>query len=537
MKRIALWLGVVVGVVVLALLALPLLIDANAFRPRLESSLTAALGRAVKLGELKLALLSGGVTANDLSIDDDPAFGSSPFLRAKELRVGVELATLIFSRKLNVTGVTIDQPEILLVESAPGVWNFSTIGTTAGAKRGTSQSTPVASPANAPLDLSVKLVKITNGRLTLSRSANHGKPVVLEQVEIDLQNFSTTSAFPFSLAGKVAGGGSIKLTGTAGPLNSTDAAATPVNANLSVSQLDLALSRLNDWAPAIAGIVSLEGTGASDGKTVQVSGKLKGDKLKLARAGTPAKRSVELDFAIQHNVQGRSGVVSRGDIHIGSAVANLTGTYAEQGESMLLKMNLAGSNMPVTELEGLLPAVGIVLPAGSSLKSGSATARLASEGPADRLVTTGSVALSNAKLGGFDMGKKMSTLEKLAGIRSSPDTEIQTLSANVRFSPEGSNVQDLKLVVAGIGEISGGGTISPQDALNFKMTALIHGSGLAAVMSHEAIPFTIEGTAADPQFRADVTGMAAGALKGVGGEAGKAASGILKGFLGGKKKP
>src|SRR5580693_4582779 len=129
MKRIVLWAGIGVAVIVVALLALPLLIDANAFRPRLESNLTAALGRAVKLGELKLALLSGGVSANDLSIDDDPAFGSSPFLRAKELKVGVELATLIFSRKLNVTGVTIDQPEILLVESGPGVWNFSTIGT------------------------------------------------------------------------------------------------------------------------------------------------------------------------------------------------------------------------------------------------------------------------------------------------------------------------------------------------------------------------------------------------------------------------
>jgi AsmA protein len=185
----------------------------------------------------------------------------------------------------------------------------------------------------------------------------------------------------------------------------------------------------------------------------------------------------------------------------------------------------------------LLPAIGVVLPAGSSLKSGSATARLAGEGPADRLVTTGSVALSNAKLGGFDMGRKMSTLEKLAGIRSTPDTEIQTLSANVRFAPDGTNIQDLKLVVAGIGDVGGSGTISPQDALDFKMTAAVHASGLAAVMGNAPIPFKIEGTASDPQFRPDMAGMAAGALKGVGGDAGKAATGILKGLLGGKKKP
>ncbi len=84
MKRIAVWLGIVVAVLLLIAAALPFLIDANTFRPKLESSLTAALGRDVKLGDLKLALLSGGVSANDLSIADDPAFSKTPFLRAKQ---------------------------------------------------------------------------------------------------------------------------------------------------------------------------------------------------------------------------------------------------------------------------------------------------------------------------------------------------------------------------------------------------------------------------------------------------------------------
>jgi AsmA protein len=527
MKRIFIWIGAVIALLALTALAVPLLIDANTFRPHLESSLTSALGRTVKLGELKLALFTGGISANDLSIDDDPSFSKSPFLRAKELRVGVQLATLIFSRKLNVTGLTIDQPEIVLVESAPGVWNFSTIGVPAAQPK---QSTP-----SAPLDLSVKLVKFTNGRFTVTRSGPASKPVVLEQVEVEMQNVASRAAFPFSLTGKITGGGAVKLNGTAGPIDSTDASKTPLHANLTVNQLDLALSRLNDWTPSLAGIVSLDGTASSDGKTIQLAGKLKGDKLKLARNGSPARRSVELDFTVDHNVQNRSGTVSRGDIHIGSAVAHLTGTYSEQGPSLLLKMDLAGSNMPVTELEGLLPAVGILLPAGSSLQTGSATAHLSAEGPADKLVTTGSISLNNAKLTGFDMGKKMSTIEKLAGIKSGPETEIQTLAANVRYAPDGATIQDLKLVATGIGDIAGNGTISPQDALNFKMTVVVHALGLAAVMGNAPIPFTIAGTASDPQFRPDVKGIAAGALKAVPSDAGKAATGILKGILGGKK--
>jgi len=532
-KRIVVWAGISLAAVLVVLFALSLLIDANTFRPMLESRMTAALGRAVKLGELKLALLSGGITANDLSIADDPAFSHSPFLRAKQLKLGVELAPLIFSRKLNVTGLTIDQPEIALVEAASGVWNFSNLGNAAAA--GPAKTGDAA--GKTPLDLSVKLVKVTNGRLTLSRSGNR-TPMVLEQVEIELQNFSGTAAFPFSMTSKVAGGGSIKLTGTAGPLDARDASKTPLNASLSVNQLDLALSRLNDFAPSLAGSVSLDGNASSDGKTVRLEGKLKGDKLKLARNGTPARRAVELDFTAQHDLTGRSGVVSRGDVHIGNALAHVTGTYAEQGESLGLKMNLTGSNMPVTELEGLLPALGIVLPAGSSLKSGAASVNLSAEGPADRLVTTGSVALSNATLSGFDLGKKMSAIERLAGIRSGPDTQIQTLSANVRYAPDGASIEDIKLVVGGIGEVTGSGTISPQEALNFKMTATVHSSGIAAVMANAPIPFSIEGTASDPQFRPDVKGMAGATLKGLAkGDAGKAAGGILKGILGGKKNP
>jgi hypothetical protein len=55
-------------------------------------------------------------------------------------------------------------------------------------------------------------------------------------------------------------------------------------------------------------------------------------------------------------------------------------------------------------------------------------------------------------------------------------------------------------------------------------------------MNNAPIPFSVEGTASDPVFRPDVKALANETLKGIGGDAGKAASGILKGFLGGKKK-
>ena len=120
--------GIVLAVVILAAIALPFFINANQFRPILEERLTAALGREVKIGDLKLSLFSGGASASDVTIADDPAFSKEPFLRAKDFAVGVELWPLIFSHQLNVTSLTIDQPEIALIQSAAGDWNFSSLG-------------------------------------------------------------------------------------------------------------------------------------------------------------------------------------------------------------------------------------------------------------------------------------------------------------------------------------------------------------------------------------------------------------------------
>jgi len=50
------WVAIVVAVLLVIAVALPFLIDANQFRPRLEATLTQALAREVKLGDLKLSI-------------------------------------------------------------------------------------------------------------------------------------------------------------------------------------------------------------------------------------------------------------------------------------------------------------------------------------------------------------------------------------------------------------------------------------------------------------------------------------------------
>jgi AsmA protein len=529
-KRIAKWVGIFLAVFILIVLSLPFLINVDQFRPTLQSDLSMALGREVTLGNLRLRIWAGKVTADDLSVAEDPAFGKPAFLRAKSLHVGVEIWPFLFSRKLIVKDLIIDQPEIILVQSPSGDWNFSTLG-------GRSKSAPTSpSAARMPLDLSVQLVRISNGRLSLRRTVGHWKPLALEQVDIELRDFSATSQFPFSLSAQVHGGGSIHLDGKAGPINPADSAMTPVSVNLKVVQLDLAGSGMNDVAPEVTGIASFDGSGESDGVALRLKAKLKAEKLKLAKNGTPATRPVEMDFLVQHDLRKHSGVVHQGDIHIGSATAHLTGTYAEQGESMVVNLKLAGPAMPVQELEGLLPAVGVVLPAGTSLQGGSASADLAMEGPADHLIANGSLALNNTKLVGFDLPKKMASIEKLAGIKGGPDTEIQVLSASLRSAPDGTSAQDMKLIVPAIGELTGAGTVSPVNELNFKMSAIVHTSGLMAVIGNKPIPFTVKGTALNPVFDPDIGAVVKEEVKSIGGDIGKAAGGLVNGLFGAKKK-
>src|ERR1700732_599293 len=116
------------GIVILVLLIMPFLIPVNQFRPTIEEKASAALGRKVTLGNLSLSLFSGSLAADNLSISDDPKFSPSSFVTAKSFKVGVELMPLIFSKTLNITGITIQGPQVMLIRNPAGQWNYSSLG-------------------------------------------------------------------------------------------------------------------------------------------------------------------------------------------------------------------------------------------------------------------------------------------------------------------------------------------------------------------------------------------------------------------------
>jgi AsmA protein len=513
-KRFGMWkiLGIVIALLVLAIIALPFVLDVNQFRPQIESKLAQALGREVKLGNIKLSLLSGGFVLQDIAVADNPAFSHSPFVTAESLQVGIELKPLIFSKEIRITGISLKSPIIALVHTSSGKWNFSDLGSHASP----SQSNKIPAKASTALpetDILIKRLQLTNGRIQILEAGR--KPSTYENVNATVRNLSFANSFPFTVAALLPGGGELKLEGKAGPLDETDAMATPLVADLAVTHLDLVGSGFVPRDSGLAGLFDFSGTVSSDGKRAKIKGRATVEKLQIVKGGSPAGNPVALDYLVDYDLANRKGTLDEAKIEFGKASALMNGNYEMRDSGLAVSMKLRGTNMPMQDLTGLLPAFGVTLPKGASLQGGVLNADLMAEGPIEKLITSGTAEISRTRLAGFDLAGKMAVIASLAGLKPNLETEIEKIAFCMRMTPEGIQVTDLQLVAPSLGRLSGAGVIAVDQSLNFTMRAFLKPSGgIGAELARLAeggelnIPFFIRGTASDPKFVADARNVA-----------------------------
>ena len=503
MKRLLIVLGIILGVLVLAALLAPLLINVDSFRPSLEKSLSASLDRQVQIGKLEASLFSGGASASRITIADDPAFNKGPFLQASAVKIGLRLKPLIFSHRLSVTGITVEKPEIVLLKNAAGKWNFSSLGASSGARA----SNP---PAQTAPEITVDKFEIVDGKVRVGQSGGHGagKEHVYDKVNLAAHDISLTSTMPFTLTASTPGGGALKLEGQAGPLNHEDAARTPLDARIALDHADLSSTGFLDPASGLAGILDFDGKVNSDGKTLHSEGKAKARKLRVIKGPGEAKGPVALDYKSDYNLNSETGSLNA-SLHTGKSMATAGGTLNAKGEDTVAHLKLQGKNMAVNDLVDLLPAFGVVLPAGASLNGGTVNMDMAAEGPLDRLVITGPLHVSGTRLSGFDLSSKLGAIAAFTGMKPNTDTLIQTLSSGLRVAPEGIRADDIVLDVPAIGALTGNGVIGANNSLDFKMLLkLSTGSGsllgqltsVSAAAKDKGLPFLIRGTTANPRF-------------------------------------
>jgi AsmA protein len=530
MKRLLIISGIIVGVLLLVIIAVPLFINVDSFRPDLEKKLSAALNRQVHIGKLDASLLSGGASASDITIADDPAFNKGPFLKAASVKVGVQLMPLIFSKQLKVTSLTIEKPDITLLKNAAGKWNYSTLGATAQ-----TQKTQPEPSGKAP-DISVDKFEIAGGTVRVGHSSGHsaGKESVYQNVNLVAHNISATSAMPFTLSAGMPGGGTLDLEGQAGPLNPTDSAKSPLDAKITLKHADLAATGFVDPSSGVGGILDFDGQVKSDGHKLHSEGKAKAADLRVVKGGQPAKQPVALDYKSDYALDSDTGTINA-NLHTGNSLTNASGTLNAKGEDTLANLKIVGKNMAVNDVQGLLPAFGVVLPSGASLQGGNINMDLNATGPLDRLVIDGPLKIEGTHLSGYNLGSKLGAIAAFTGNKSGTDTLIQTFSSALRVAPEGIKADNIVLDVPSLGIVTGNGVISGDNSLDFKMLVKLSGTannllgnltGASASAQSKGLPFLITGKTSNPVFRPALGGAVAGdlqnsLLQAVGGNKGK----------------
>lgn len=514
--------GVVLAIFLLAIVVVPFFVNADTFRPTVESQLSAALGRNVTLGRLTSSLLGGTLIADDIAIADDPRFSSVPFIQAKKLDVGVEVLPLLFHKQVHITKLNIDSPSIQLIQHNDRTWNFSSLGG-GSTQPGAQQSTSIP-------DLSVEELKITNGSANISTIPATAKPFEYTDVNLTVKNFSFLKTFPFDLTAKLPAGGTLKLSGNGGPISQKDASKTPFDATLQLRDFDPVAAGVIDRSKGIGMVLDADSQLKSDGTDASSSGKLKASRLQLVPSGSPSQVPVDVDYTVSDNLNTHHGSVADIAVHAGSVAIHVNGSFDSTSQGVTLNLHLNAPSLPIDQLERLLPVVGIRLPSGSSLQGGTLTANIKITGAATAAAMTGPVEIDNTKLAGFNLGSKIQGLSALGG--TSGGTEIQVLKANVDSSPSGTQIKDIFGNLPQIGSATGEGTVAPSGAINFNLNAklnssnpvgalannalnqvgglvggFLHPKAKAAPLANRGVPLTITGTATNPSIRANVGAM------------------------------
>ncbi|HEV2621953.1 MAG TPA: AsmA family protein [Frateuria sp.] len=542
MKRLLIGVLAVVLVLVVLVVGALLLVNADHFRPQVQASLGKALGREVAIGKLQMSVWSGSLDADDIRIGDDPAFGTQPFVTARSLELGVRLWPLLLHRQLHVTSLTLEQPQVRLLQDRSGRWNFARLGG-GGATPASAPSAPASAPAFV-----VDRLRIDDGRIELRGAA--GDLRTYSQLRLSAAHVGTQAAFPFKLDAALAGGGTLALEGTLGPWNASNALLTPIDAHLAMHDLDLVGTGLMARGGGVGGVLDLDSQLASAEGVLTAKGRIEARKLQLVKAGSPSPQPLRIDYQARYRLTAGTGQIESATLATGKAQLAITGGIDNRPAVMHLDLQVAGKQQPVDDLEPLLPVFGVVLPKDSRLSGGTASMDLTVRGPLDALVIRGPVSLDDTRLAGYSLGAKLGGALALAGINAPRDTVIRHAEAALTISPSGIQADPASAQVAQLGSMTGKGGMAADGRLDFRMLVKLDqaiagsaagGQGLAGLLGHskagrvlggvlggasaQGVGVRVGGTASAPSFQLDPA-AATGLLKaGLGGTAPQPAAG------------
>jgi AsmA protein len=386
--------GGIVVALLLALLAIPRLIDINTYRGQITTQLEQTLGRQVKLGVMSLGVLpSVKVKVDDVQIGDDAQFAVGEFVKARSVRLQIGLWSLLRGNP-QVSGIELLEPSVVLIKAQEGRWNWSTLKPLQAADADSSQP---------PFDLLVR-----NGRFTLTdRSVNPPIERNYTGVNVALDDFSPRQAFDIVIGLTIPGEkeGKLEVEGEAGPIDREDASRTPIDARVKINEVDLAgLESLFGTSSPRAGRltmdVSIKGKMA-DG--LKASGEIKAEQLRLVEGVEAARTPVEAEFALTVKSEKKSAeqsevslAIEECEVRLGKTQANITGQITRITTEPAIDLQIRGDQMALDSLLESAYAFGFGPPQGTKA-SGAATVNIRASGDVKAVALNGQAEIRDLK--------------------------------------------------------------------------------------------------------------------------------------------
>ena len=422
--------GVVIALVllvVIALFALPSLVNVNQYHDKIQAELQQKLHRNVKLGDMSLKLIPFSIRVTNVEIGEDSKFNTGrPFASTQQLAVSAKLLPLL-RHDIQVNSVELIDPKIELVRNAQGVWNFASLqqpgqetapsqpaaNQPAAKQPGSSkpsptQPTPGQAKPGQPSSgqaFSLSQLKITNGQVAITDQQKHQSRAVYDHIDLALSNYAAGKPFDLSLAAHLPGQGDqyVKFDGTAGPMNDQNSMATPLDGRLKLNQVSLSgvqkflnSPQLNQYEAIASGEASVRNNNGEMNST----GNLQLDNVRIK--GVDVGYLIKADYNIADNLNTDVINISKLNLNLGPTPISISGTVNTRPTPAQLNVQLKASNASITELARLAGAFGVAFNPGTQV-GGVLNANIHAQGATDQPALNGNLNAQNLVISGKDI--------------------------------------------------------------------------------------------------------------------------------------
>ncbi|MGD0097959.1 MAG: AsmA family protein [Terracidiphilus sp.] len=165
-QRKRLWVAVAAVTVLLAIVFVPPFVSVSHYKSRITQLISTSLGRPVHLSSVEVRLLPRpGFLLNNLTVEEDPAYGAEPVLHANSVTASIRLLSL-WRGRLEIDTISVDEASLNVVRSAPGSWNIDSLLRTAASQ---AQSAEGSAKSGNPVKL--PYLEATNSRINIKSGA------------------------------------------------------------------------------------------------------------------------------------------------------------------------------------------------------------------------------------------------------------------------------------------------------------------------------------------------------------------------------